>query len=107
MKTTFSILANRPKLRMRLTRDSVCAGDDCNAPHEKETEVYSFSDPVASASTLSSSYLPSVSGSKHIWICNLNGVNIAEIKTSGIKPLVKETPLKNENAIHFTYISSH
>jgi hypothetical protein len=49
MKKAFEVLRDRPKLYIRLTRDSVCAGDDCDAQHEKTVSVYSFVDPTALA----------------------------------------------------------
>jgi len=69
MKKEFYIIKNRPKLDIRLTRDSVCAGDDVDAPHEKIISTYSFLDPVALASHVSSGYLPSVQGVGHTWDC--------------------------------------
>ena len=60
MKAEFQVLKARPKIPVVLTRDSVCAGDDCDAPHEKTVEVYSFVDSEAFAREISSGYLPSV-----------------------------------------------
>ncbi|MDU0460306.1 MAG: hypothetical protein RW306_16380 [Geobacteraceae bacterium] len=88
MKKEFYIIKNRPKLDIRLTRDSVCAGDDVDAPHEKTLSSHSFLDPVALASHLSSGYLPSVQGVDHTWECKLNGNTIAIISTSKIEPNV-------------------
>ena len=103
MKTAFSILKARPKISAVMTRDSVCAGDDCDAPHEQKAEVHSFLDPEAFANASSSGYLPSVAGIGHSWTCKLNGVNIAEIGQSGVRSLVRETPFSDENRIHFVY----
>ena len=47
MKAAFEILRAKPKIFVVLTRDSVCAGDDCDAPHEKKIEVHSLVDPGA------------------------------------------------------------
>lgn len=71
MKAEFQILNNRPKIPVILTRDSVCAGDDCEAPHEKTVEVHSFVDPEMFAREISSGYLPSVAGVGHSWTCVL------------------------------------
>jgi len=103
MKASFEILKNKPKLLIDLTRDSVCAGDDCDAPHEKKVEVYSFLDPVTFASEVSSGYLPSVAGVGHTWTCTLNGQKIAKIKFESIEALVKEILFDAENRVHFTY----
>jgi len=106
MKAAFQILQKRPRIEVVLTRDSVCAGDDCDAPHEKKVDVHSLLDPEAFSDTVSAGYLPSVAGTGHSWICVLNGVKIAEIRITGIKPLVQETPFSEDNRIHFIYNSA-
>jgi hypothetical protein len=106
MKAEFQILKGRPKIPVVLTRQSVCAGDDCDAPHEKTVEVYSFVDPEVFAREVSSGYLPSVAGVGHSWTCELNGVKIAEIGHSGIRVLVRESPFSEENRVHFNYHSA-
>ena len=106
MKAEFQILKARPKIQVVLTRDSVCAGDDCDAPHEKTVEVYSFVDPEAFAREVSSGYLPSVAGVGHSWTCELNGVKIAEIGHAGIQVLLRESPLLEKNRVHFVYHSA-
>src|SRR2546422_436 len=103
MRAEFQILKARPKIQVVLTRDSVCAGDDCDTPHEKKVEVYSFIDPEAFAREISSGYLPSVAGVGHSWICELNGVKIAEIRNSDIRSLIRESPFSEENRAHFIY----
>ena len=105
MKVDFKILKAKPKISVFLTRDSVCAGDDADAPHEKTVEVYSFLDPEAFARALCGS-LPSVAGRGHSWTCVLNGTKIAEITTSDIRSLVHECPFSEENRVHFVYHSS-
>jgi hypothetical protein len=106
MKKAFRILKNRPQISITLTRDSVCAGDDCDAPHEKSIKIHSFVDPEVLARELSSGYLPTVSGVGHSWFCVLNNARIAEIKVNEIIPLAREVLYEEENKIHFTYKSS-
>jgi len=106
MKNPFRALEDRPQVRVALTRDSVCAGDDCDAPHEKTVRMRSFLDPEALAKEASSGYLPSVAGVGHSWTCVLNGVDIAEIKADGIRPLVPEAEFGDNNRIHFVYRSA-
>jgi hypothetical protein len=106
MKKAFNILKGRPKVSIILTRDSVCAGDDCDAPHERTIAVHSFTDPEALARETSSRYLPNVAGVGHSWICVLNEVDIAVIRVDGIQPLVREATFLEENRIHFTYKSA-
>jgi hypothetical protein len=106
MQKAFQILKEKPQISVVLTRDSVCAGDDCDAPHEKTIRTPSFLDPEVLVRETSSGYLPSVAGIGHSWICILNKTPIAEIKTTGIKPLVREITFDEENKIHFSYKSA-
>jgi len=106
MKAEHQVLRDRLKVPVVLTRDSVCAADDCHAPHEKKVKVYSFLDPEAFAREIASGYLPSVAGVGHSWTCVLNGMRIAEITTSGIRALVRESPFLEKNQAHFVYHSS-
>ena len=106
MKAEFQVLKGRPRIQVALTRDSVCAGDDCDAPHEKSVEVYSFVDPEAFAKAVSSDYLPSVNGIGHSWVCELNGIRIAELGHSTTRALVRECPFSDQNRAHFIYRSA-
>lgn len=106
MKAAFDVLRDRPRISVTLTRDSVCAGDDCDAPHEKTLEEYSFLDPVAFAQAVSYGYLPSIAGVGHTWTCLMNDIRIAEISTSGIRSLTPTTPFVDANRVHFVYHSA-
>jgi len=106
MKKQFQILKSRPTLSIRLTRDSVCAGDDVDAPHEKTVITHSFLDPVALASHLSSVYLPTVNGAGHSWDCTLNGKIFARISKDGIVSKRIEMQYDSCNHVHFVYHSA-
>jgi len=106
MKAAFEILKDRPKVSVVLTRDSVCAGDDCDAPHEKKIEVHSFLDPLTFVTAVSSGYLPSIAGVGHTWTCTLNGKGIAEIAVTNTKALIREIPFEEKNCVHFIYHSA-
>ena len=106
MKAAFDVLKDRPRILVTVTRDSVCAGDDCEAPHKKLLEEYSFLDPTAFAQAVSYSYLPSVAGLGETWTCLLNDIRIAEISSSGVRPLVQNTPFSDANRVHFVYHSA-
>jgi hypothetical protein len=103
MKAEFEILKARPAISVVLTRDSVAAGDDVDAPHARTVTVYSFVDPEAFARAISAGYLPSVAGVGHRWICLLNGLEIVEITNSGIRALVHENQFAQDNRAHFVY----
>jgi hypothetical protein len=105
MKKEFAILKNRSQLQLRLARDSVCAGDDCDA-HEKTVSVYSFLDPVALVSHLAPGYLPTVNGYGHTWDCILNGKIIAIVSVNGIEAKVSEVTYAENNEINFVYRSA-
>ena len=106
MKKEFQVLKDRPKISIRLTRDSVAAGDDFNAPHEKTVYVYSFIDPIALISHLASGYLPSVNGVGHSWDCELNRSIIGTISSNGIDSKVSEIQYDKTNEVHFVYHSA-
>jgi hypothetical protein len=89
-----------------LTRDSVCAGDDCEAPHRMAIEVPLLVDPVALATELAAYYLPSGTAGGLTWTCVLNGVSIAKVTCFGIRALVPECRFADENQAHFVYHSA-
>ena len=93
-------------LSIRMTRDSVCAGDDCHAPHETVIKLHSFLDPEALARQAALNYLPTVAGFGHSWICNLNGNKIAELTHDGIRSLTREVVFEEKNSIHWDYKSA-
>jgi hypothetical protein len=106
MKAAYSILKNRPRLKISVSRESVCAGDDCESPHQKEIETYSFTDPVQLVKEIASGYLPKVAGKNHFWICRLNGQKIAKVSDSEIVPLAAEALFSDVNRMHFDYHSA-
>lgn len=103
MTAPFDVLRDRPRIAVTVTRESVCADDDCDAPHERQIEAYSFLYPAAFAQAVSQDYLPLIAGVGHTWTCVLNDVRIAEVGSSGIRPLVRTTPFAEMNHVHFVY----
>ena len=102
----FEFLEDRPRLSIKLTRDSVCAGDDVDAPHEKFIEIPSFTDPQAFSTHLAAGYLPSVAGIGHTWDCVLNGRLVGTILTNGFRSRIHEVNYADENHVHFRYHSA-
>ena len=86
-----------------LTRDSVCAGDDCDAPHEKCIEIHSFVEPKAFVNHIATGYLPSIAGVGHSWDCELNGKIVAVVTVHGIVAKVFEIRYDQDNKVHFKY----
>ena len=106
MKEGFEIPKDRRALRITITRDSVCAADDINAPHKKNVSSYSFLDPGVLAQQLTSRYpLPQIAGGKATWLCRLNGEAIAVVAQQWASPrsLKKRIQFLKENQVHFEY----
>ena len=95
-----------PMIDVILTRDSVCASDDSEAPHELLVRVESLADPEILVRRTATGYLPSVAGIGHMWSCHLNNMKIAEITTDGVQALVSSVEFDETNRIHFVYHSA-
>jgi hypothetical protein len=106
MKKEFEVLKGQPRVTIQMTRDSVAAGDDCDAPHAREVETYSFLDPTALIRSVHPGYLPSVSGAGHSWDCIFNDRFIATITVHGIEPKAREVEYRADNRLHFVYRSA-
>lgn len=94
------------KISIRVTRDSVCAGDDGDAPHEKRVEVFPGLPTTEFAESLARGYLPSVAGVGHSWDCVLGGITIA-ILTSDLKASeIEVADYQFQDRVHFVYHSA-
>lgn len=94
------------RFNILVTRDSVCAGDDIDAPHEKDVSIKSILSPIDLASFLSSGYLPKINGVGHSWDCRFNGITIARIFQNSIEAYVDELHYELKNQVHFIYHSA-
>ena len=106
MQKQFETLKDRPEVKLRVTRDSVCAGDDCHAPHERFTYFHSFTDPEAFIKQLSDKYLPNVAGIGHTWDCLLNGKCVGLVTNQGIKICAQAIDYSETNTVFFKYNSA-
>ena len=88
---------------IELTRDSVCAGDDIDAPHKKIVKMNSIIDTIALVTKISQNYLPAIAGQNHHWECLLNDKIIAIIEKDKILPKIYCVKYDEDNTIHFTY----
>jgi hypothetical protein len=93
-------------VKITLTRDSVFAGDDIDAPHEWIARFHPFSDALAFLAQIPAGYIASVRGIGHSWTAFLNGEPIATLRVTGIEPLVHELDLAGDNTLHFEYHSA-
>jgi len=99
-------MATHEKVMVHLTRDSVCAGDDVDAPHERTVQVRAFTDPMEFLDQFSTGYLASVNGVGHSWTAVLNGLTIGKMFVDRIEPLVSTIDLEADNELFFRYHSS-
>lgn len=110
----FSILKYRPTVRIELTRESVCAGDDCDTPHTKNISQPSYTEPIPFIHSLASGYLPTASYQKNevlipshrpTWDCFFNGIQVGTVLTTGIIVLRSEIKYEKTNKAYFRYNS--
>ncbi|HLA94390.1 MAG TPA: hypothetical protein VK612_01625 [Pyrinomonadaceae bacterium] len=93
--------------KLTTTRDSVAAGDDADAPHERTTEIDpSQTDTLSFIRQTAVGYLPSVNGIGHSWSAILNGRLIASITVTEIQPKLAELTFEPENTLYFRYHSA-
>ena len=90
-------------MHIELTRDSVCAGDDMDAPHKTIIAMNSITETIALVTKISQKYLPNIAGQNHHWECLLNGKIIAVIEKDKILPKISCVKYEEDNKIHFTY----
>lgn len=99
-------------MKILLTRDSVCAGDDLDPPH---SFVLSVADGCSVPETLEeirrACYLPSISGGKASWVaCSRIPIGVLAQQWEKNKPLLVSRSLKeldwNEGnlRIHISYL---
>ena len=108
MKIGFSILRDRPKITITVTRDSVCAADDVMAPNLKEIVVHSFTEPEDFISAVVSGYdMPQIQGSRAVWevLLNEQKIGIVAQEWSSPKPTVKQIRLAEHNRVHLRYLA--
>ncbi len=86
-----------------VTRDSVCAGDDVDAPHEVS---YSFDPAILKDAVLKEVAKMTIDTHypEQKWICVWNGINVAEYSKSGSSVDLEKIVLSNLNKVHFKYV---
>ncbi|MDR1689762.1 MAG: hypothetical protein LBS21_14315 [Clostridiales bacterium] len=95
------------EIKIRLTRDSVCMGDDVD-DHTKNIVVNPKHDAAKTMMCIAKEYLPSVAGYGHIWDCILNGVKCATINGNCKSlTLISEITFTDANDLRFKYHSAN
>ena len=89
-----------------LTRDSVCMGDDVNAPHTEILTLSNYKISEHSIGEICLNYLPNVAGVGHSWECHINNILIAIIRVEKIEIITDEIFLNENNEMFFKYNSS-
>ena len=106
MEKAFKISKAFPNIEVVVTRDSVCAADDCDAPHTQTVRMPSFVDPIEFVREIKNRYpLPMISGGRATWTCHLNKTKIAVIAQEWTSPKAKvhELSFLEQNEVHFKY----
>jgi hypothetical protein len=103
-------------LKLYITRDSVAAGDDIDAPHVRTGRVADESDIEQIVATcLNASPLPNISGGQATW-CLSSLVPLAVIAqqwprsrlVSSIGPRIESLDLRDDILrLHFSYFAQH
>lgn len=90
---------------IQLTRDSVCAGDDFDAPHPAEAHLPLGANLVDLGHWITkNAYLPSIAGGASVWVVEQDKIEIA---TLAHQPpsimLTRNLDLSAKDAIHLRY----
>jgi hypothetical protein len=86
-----------------LTRDSVCIGDDVNAPHTEILKLSNYKISEQSIGEICLNYLPNVAGVGHFWECYINNMLIAIIRVGKIEIITDKIFLNENNEMFFKY----
>lgn len=100
-------------MKIIIQRDSVCMGDDCEAPHEKILEVpFDMTYQKLHERLKQENYFPSVSGNNVVWVLTTPecwDIYSYFTRTGEIAPNVEEERLSTlcpEGKFYFKYYSS-
>ncbi|MGL0936324.1 hypothetical protein ABMX80_23445 [Vibrio vulnificus] len=99
--------------RVKLTRDSVCMGDDCDAPHFLKLELPETSTIQDLVDAIDArSYLAKVVSWEHHWILLANNEEVARLKGNDFEipensaVSLSSLALNGVLKVHFKYSSS-
>jgi hypothetical protein len=94
-------------VKIRLTRDSVAAGDDADAPHERFI-LFDVGDLCTArfVSELANGYLAKINGVGHSWSAFLNQELVATVTATDVIPHVETVTIAPDNDLYFQYHSA-
>jgi hypothetical protein len=94
------------EIEIKLTRDSVCMGDDVE-DHTKIIRVVAAMTTAETILRVAEKYLANVAGSGHSWSCILNGTECAVIKGNCANiTSIADVSFLEVNNLHFKYNSA-
>lgn len=99
-------------LPLKVTRDSVAAGDDADAPHERHLRVDAGTPLDVIISHAASGYLALIAGGYATWVALLDGEPIAVLAQQWQCPRLLVEPARHRGAVsaghlHFAYEAQH
>ena len=88
-----------------VTRDSVCMGDDVDAPHYAKLSLESNLPLKELVTTILNKYqLASVASPKVYWICKINGIHVATITVT--EDLCRSIQFEEGCKVHLDLLNS-
>lgn len=106
MMRSFSILKDRAKVKVSVTRDSVSAADDVTAPNKKRIVIGNFTETEDFIRAVAIEYgVPSIQGGRATWEVILNDQKIGVIAQEWQSPraTVSEVSLQDDNHVFLRY----
>lgn len=90
---------------VRITRDSVCAGDDLDPPHERSLHLDAGEGVRELVEFVAGSgYLASIAGGKATWVAVADGTPVAVVAQQWTGPrMLEPIAIKVPAEVHFIY----
>jgi len=95
-------------ISLELTRDSVCAGDDIDAPHLTNLDLSANTTTMALAAQIQSSrYLANIAGGQATCVMEVDGTPVAVIAQQWEKPAILDAhlDLSRASSVHIRYMA--
>jgi len=89
-------------MKVRFTRDSVCAGDDCDAPHVKEMGIDAVTIEEVLLQVMRSGYLAQIAGGRATWSA-ASKIPLAIVAQEWVRPRMLLGPSIIEESLNIQY----